>query len=144
MDVIRAPDGLCNVVGLAMRLRILAAALCFFAGRALAATPDLTGDWRGEWIKDDDALPVVLTFTHSGEGYTDALNADALQVAEMPLGRICDAKGRVHFEVEGDGGSTVFDGVIESDRRSGGFVDHELNTRGPSVYDSFGSAQDPL
>ena len=110
-----------------MRLLNLVAAFCMLAGPVVAATPDLIGDWRGEWVKNGDALPVVLTFTHAAPGFTGALNSDALQVAEIPLGRISDAGGRVHFEVQGDDGSTVFDGVVNGDRLSGVFVDHEHN-----------------
>ena len=88
-----------------------------------AAAQDLAGTWRGVWIKQGDPLPVVMTFTKTGETYAGAFDSDALQVSGIPVTAVRTADGKVHFEIKGDASTTVFDGDIEYDAMSGGFVD---------------------
>ncbi len=93
----------------------------------MAAPNGLVGDWRGTWIKGGDALPVTLTIAVGPEGFTGKFSSDALQVADIPLGHISETGEKIHFDVQGDDGSTIFDGTLSRDHLSGEFIDHEHN-----------------
>jgi fermentation-respiration switch protein FrsA (DUF1100 family) len=113
-----------------MRFSLIVALIGLLAGTALAAPNDLVGDWRGEWIKGGDALPVTMNLSSSDGGLTGMFSSDALQVADIPLGHVEEAGGKVHFEVQGDDGSTVFDGILSGDRLAGAFVDEHTDAHG--------------
>jgi hypothetical protein len=90
---------------------------------AAAPADNLTGDWKGTWTKDGDALPVTVTFAKTGDAYSGAFDSDALQVAGIPLSDVSDTNGRVHFQIKGDQTTTVFDGELAGDAISGSFTE---------------------
>lgn len=105
-------------------LRILLAALvACMALPAFAQTPGLAGAWEGEWIKDGDGVPVIMTFDRAGETWTGSFESDALQAAGIPLSAVREMSERVHFEVKGDFSTAVFDGVLAESVLSGAFTD---------------------
>jgi hypothetical protein len=95
----------------------------FLAFQALAGSDELSGDWKGTWIQNADAVSVTETFTKSGDGYMGTFDSDALQVAGIPFSDITQDPGKVHFQLKGDQTTTVFDGVVKGDLFSGTFTD---------------------
>src|SRR5580698_9858238 len=95
----------------------------FLAYQAFGGSDELSGDWKGTWIQNGDAVSVTATFTKSGDGYLGTFDSDALQVAGIPFSDISQDPGKVHFELKGDQTTTVFDGVVKGDLFSGTFTD---------------------
>ena len=84
---------------------------------------DLAGLWNGTWTKENDALPVTVTFAKGSGGYSGSFDSDALQVAGIPLSSVTEAGGNIHFELKGDQSTAVFDGKASADRLAGEFTD---------------------
>jgi uncharacterized protein len=107
-----------------MRRPAIAACLSgFLALHAVAGSDELSGDWKGTWIRNGDAVSVTATFTKSGDGYSGTFDSDALQVAGIPFSDITEELGKIHFHLKGDQTTTVFDGVVKGESISGTFSD---------------------
>ena len=102
---------------------ILLFPLVFCIASSAACASDLSGNWRGTWTKDGDALPVTATFAKSGDAYSGSFSSDALQVMDIPFAEASDVNGKVHLTLKGDQTTTIFDGTESGDKIAGTFSD---------------------
>lgn len=102
---------------------LLLAVLCAFLSANVSIAAGLSGGWKGIWTKDDDTLPVTITFTSSGKGYSGTFDSDALQVTGIPFSEVTETGGKIHWALKGDESTTLFDGTLAGDAITGAFVD---------------------
>ena len=88
-----------------------------------SVSDSLAGGWQGTWTKQGDTLPVNVTFEKSEGGYSGFFDSDALQVSHIPFSNISNTNGKVHFVLEGDATTAVFDGTLQGDTIAGALKD---------------------
>jgi len=75
--------------------------------------PDaLLGRWQGHVAWRDATTPVALEVTRDGDSLAATLDAPALGVHALRLGRLAYAAPRVHFSVPDSAGALGFDGWL--------------------------------
>lgn len=105
-----------------MRVFVLALSLtAIVVALAVAQANSIAGGWKGTWTKNGDALPVTVEFARTGDAWSGEFDSDALQVARIPFGSVSFLNGNVHFQINGDQSTSIFDGEIRGDRMSGTF-----------------------
>src|ERR1700761_2789217 len=92
-------------------------------GISAALADDLSGTWTGYWVKDHDPLPVTVTLAASGNGFSGHFDSDAIQVAGIPFSAVSETGDKVHLEVKGDEGTSVFDGTLANATIKGTFTE---------------------
>ncbi len=105
-------------------LKSVAAGIATFALVSLAAVSCArgpVGTWTGSWIKNGDALPVVVTFRRTEHGFAGSFTSDALQVADIPFGEVRSTPPAIHFVLAGDAATTTFDGSLIGNLAEGTF-----------------------
>ena len=107
---------------IALALGLLVTAAC-----AHRRAHDLAGGWAGTWTREGDPLTVAVALTRTGDHYEGSFDADAMQVAGIPLANVSGAGDRVHFELAGDETTAIFDGVLAGDAITGRFVDGDAH-----------------
>ena len=117
--------GTLGTLGRLAVLLTLAAPLHAQAHRAEEGCARFAGHWEGHMTKGTAELAASFDFHPGREGLEGFFNAPDLRALGIPLAAVkCGGTG-IHFELEGDDSSTVFDGTLAEDAISGGLAEGE-------------------
>ena len=122
-------------------------ALCLIVAPHLRAQDQLTGEWRGHWLRAGDSLEVRLhvKYDPATKAHTATFDSDRLRVTGIPFTEVrvqgcCD----VTMRLQGDRTTAVFTGVVRDatlsgDLREGAsdgrFAYSRVSAEGPSVIE---------
>jgi dipeptidyl aminopeptidase/acylaminoacyl peptidase len=126
------------------RIIALGATLCLGTGE-LAAQGQLSGDWRGHWLRAADTMPITLHLKRdpATQAYTASFDSDRLRVMGIPFARVSvDGCCKVVMQLQGDRTTTVFTGTLRGDTLSGEF--DEQGSEGRFVFSRATGRSAPL
>jgi len=104
--------------------RILLLLICTISGVLQTAQgASLVGTWSGTWIKNGDALSVIVTFREQNGIYNGSFDSDELQRTGIPFREVRYVAPNLHFVIAGDYTDTIFDGSVDGDLIEGRFLD---------------------
>jgi hypothetical protein len=81
------------------------------------------GKWNGTWIKNNDALPVILTIGERGGALYGTFDSDELQAVGIPFSNVSLTGNSLHLTLVGDQTKSKFDGTVRGDTITGTFTD---------------------
>lgn len=84
----------------------------------------LSGRWRGEWVREGARLPVTFDFFTAAGRDTGTFDSEPLRVIGIPLSRVQEQAGHVHFEIVGDFTTATFEGELRGRSITGAFDDN--------------------